>query len=132
MRYILDTDICSYIIKGTSSVLLQNLELHAQDDISITAITYAELLFGAEKKQSRKIQNKIEAIASIVGIIAFNQNAEREYAKIRTELEKAGTPIGNMDILIASCAIAEDAVLVTNNERHFSNIKKLQIENWTQ
>ena len=132
MRYILDTDICSYIIKGSSSVLLQNLELHAQDDISITAITYAELLFGAEKKQSRKIQNKIEAIASIVSIIAFNQNAAREYAKIRTKLEKTGTPIGNMDILIASCAIAEDAILVTNNERHFSNIKKLQIENWTQ
>lgn len=132
MHYILDTDICSYIIRENSSVLLKNLNSHNHDKISITSITYAELLFGAEKKSSTKIADKIEAIASNVNIISFDQNAAIEYSKMRLELEKSGTPIGNMDMLIASCALSEEAILVTNNERHFSKISGLKIENWAK
>jgi tRNA(fMet)-specific endonuclease VapC len=132
MHYILDTDICSYIIRENSSVLLKNLNDHQQDKISITSITYAELLFGAEKKGSRKIMDKIEAIVSKVGMVSFDQNAALEYSRMRLKLEKGGTPIGNMDMLIASCALSEEAVLVTNNDKHFSNIKGLKIENWTK
>lgn len=132
MHYILNTDICSYIIRENSSVLLKNLNSHNHDKISITSITYAELLFGAEKKSSTKIADKIEAIASNVNIISFDQNAAIEYSKMRLELEKSGTPIGNMDMLIASCALSEEAILVTNNERHFSKISGLKIENWAK
>jgi tRNA(fMet)-specific endonuclease VapC len=131
MHYILDTDICSYLIKGNSPALLDNLEHHYDDKISITAITYTELLFGAEKKGSQKIKDKIEAIASKVNIIAFEENAAIEYSKMRVELEKNGIPTGNMDMLIASCVLAEDAILVTNNTKHFSRIKGLKTENWT-
>lgn len=132
MHYILDTDICSYIIRESSPVLLKNLNDHNQDKISITSITYAELLFGAERKGSKRIMDKIEAIASNVSIISFDQNAAIEYSKLRLKLEKNGTPIGNMDMLIASCVLSEEAILVTNNEKHFSNIKGLKIENWTK
>lgn len=132
MHYILDTDICSYIIRESSSTLLKNLNDHNQDKISITSITYAELLFGAEKKGSKKIMDKIEAIISKVDMVFFDQNAALEYSKIRFELEKNGTSIGNMDMLIASCTLSEEAVLVTNNDKHFSNIKGLKIENWTK
>lgn len=132
MHYILDTDICSYIIRESSPVLLKNLNDHNQDKISITSITYAELLFGAERKGSKRIMDKIEAIASNVSIISFDQNAAIEYSIMRLKLEQSGTPIGNMDMLIASCVLSEEAVLVTNNEKHFSNIKGLKIENWTK
>jgi tRNA(fMet)-specific endonuclease VapC len=132
MHYILDTDICSYIIRESSPILLKNLNDHYQDKISITSVTYAELLFGAEKRNSKKIREKIEAIASKVNIISFDQNAAIEYSTMRKKLEQSGTPVGNMDMLIASCVLSEDAVLVTNNEKHFSNINGLKIENWTQ
>jgi tRNA(fMet)-specific endonuclease VapC len=112
--------------------LLKNLNKHHIDKISITSITYAELLFGAERKGTKRIKDKIEAIASNVSIISFDQNAAIEYSKLRWKLEKSGTPIGNMDMLIASCALSEEAILVTNNEKHFSNIKGLKIENWTK
>jgi tRNA(fMet)-specific endonuclease VapC len=132
MHYILDTDICSYIIRENSSVLLKNLNIHHKDKISITSITYAELLFGAEKRNSKKIREKVEAITSKVNIISFDQNAAVEYSTMRLNLEQSGTPIGNMDMLIASCVLSEEAVLVTNNEKHFSNIMGLKIENWTK
>ncbi len=130
MHYILDTDICSYIIKGFSDVLLENLNRHSLDKISITSITCAELLFGANKKESEAIKNKVNLFISKVSIINFEENAAIEYAKIRYNLEKQGLPIGNMDILIASCVLSEDATLVTNNEKHFSKIHGLKIENW--
>ncbi len=130
MHYILDTDICSYIIKGYSDVLLHNLNKHSDDKISITSITCAELLFGAEKKASAAIKNKVEALIAKVNIVNFDENSAIEYSKIRHDLEKIGTPIGNMDILIAACALSENAILITNNKKHFSKIMNLKIENW--
>jgi tRNA(fMet)-specific endonuclease VapC len=131
MHYVLDTDICSYLIKGNCPVLVQNLDSRCNEKISVTAITCAELLFGAEKKRSQKIKDKIEAIVSKANVIAFGEHAAIESSKMRLELEENGVPIGNMDTLIASCVLAEDAILITNNEKHFSRIKGLRIENWT-
>jgi tRNA(fMet)-specific endonuclease VapC len=128
--YILDTDICSYIMLNSSDTLLKNLELHKDDSIHITSITYAELLYGAFRKDSKKIQNKISHLLNKVKIIDFDERAAIEYAKIRTKLEKDGIPIGGMDILIAACAISNKFVLVTNNLKHFSRIDHLQIQNW--
>lgn len=132
MLYMLDTDICSYLIKGCSEELLLNLNEHARDTICISSITYAELLFGATRINSKKIMQKIDAIVQKIDIINFDDRAAYFYAKIRNTLEKNGTPIGNMDILIASCALSVRAVLVTNNEKHFRYIQNLQIENWTR
>lgn len=130
MLYMLDTDICSYLIKGCSEELLLNLNNHSNDAICISSVTYAELLFGAIRINSKKIKNKIDTIVQKVGIVQFDEQAASFYAKIRNILEENGTPIGNMDILIAACALSSGAVLITNNEKHFKHIPSLQIENW--
>lgn len=130
MLYMLDTDICSYLIKGCSEELLLNLNNHSNDAICISSVTYAELLFGAIRINSKKIKNKIDAIVQKVGIVQFDEQAASFYAKIRNILEENGTPIGNMDILIAACALSSGAVLITNNEKHFKHVPSLRIENW--
>lgn len=134
MLYMLDTDICSYLVKGSSEVLLLNLNDHSnsKDTICISSVTYAELLFGATRVNSTKIKNKIDAIVQKVEIIDFDEQAARFYAKIRDLTEKNGAPIGNMDILIAACALSACAVLVTDNEKHFKCVPNLRVENWTK
>ena len=132
MLYMLDTDICSYLIKGCSEELLINLNRHNEDTICISSITYAELLFGATRINSKKIMMKIDAIVQKVDIIHFDDQAAFFYSKIRNELEQNGIPIGNMDILIAACALSSRAILITNNEKHFGRIPNLHMENWTE
>ena len=132
MLYMLDTDICSYLIKGCSEELLLNLNKHSNEAICISSITYAELLFGAIRVNSKKIKNKIDAIVQKIGIVHFDEQAASFYAKIRNILEENGTPIGNMDILIAACALSAGAVLITNNEKHFKHVPSLRMENWTK
>lgn len=132
MVYMLDTDVCSYLIKGCSEELLINLNEHTEDAICVSSITYAELLFGAIRINSKKIENKIDAIIQKIDIVHFDEQAACFYAKIRNNLEKNGTPIGNMDILIAACALSVHAILVTNNEKHFRYVPSLRIENWTK
>jgi len=132
MLYMLDTDICSYLIKGISPQLLNNLNSHNKDKLAISSVTYAELLFGAERVNSIRIKDKIEAILQKVEVIEFDEEAAKEYSNIRTILERNGTVIGNMDMLIAACARASKAILVTNNEKHFGYVPKLKIENWTK
>ncbi len=132
MLYMLDTDICSYLIKGICPQLLDNLNSHDKDKLTISSVTCAELLFGAERVNSKKIKSKVEAIIQKVEIIEFGEEAAREYSNIRATLERNGTMIGNMDMLIASCARASKAILVTNKEKHFGYIPNLKIENWTK
>jgi len=132
MLYMLDTDICSYLIKGISPQLLDNLNSHSKDKLTISSVTCTELLFGAERVNSKKIKEKVEAILQKVEIIEFGEEAAREYSNIRATLERNGTAIGNMDMLIAACAKASKAILVTNNEKHFGYIPNLKIENWTK
>lgn len=128
--YMLDTDICSYIIKGHCENLTKKLIMHQADCISISAITLAELKYGVIKKGSVKIKQKVTAFLEMIPIIAFDESAATIYAKIRHDVELAGTPIGNMDMLIAACAIASQSILVTNNQKHFAHIKNLNLENW--
>jgi tRNA(fMet)-specific endonuclease VapC len=127
----LDTDICSYAIKENKKNVMDNLITHQNDDICISAITKAEMLHGAKKKNSDKITAKIKDFLKIVTIVPFDTDSADVYADIKNELEKNGTPIGNMDMLIASCAISNDAILVTNNLKHFSKICNLKIQNWS-
>lgn len=128
--YMLDTDTCSYIIKGHCENLTKKLIMHQADCIAISAITLAELRYGVIKKGSIKIKQKVAAFLEMTPVIAFDEDAAIIYAKIRHDIELAGTPIGNMDILIAACAIASQSILVTNNQKHFTRIKSLNLENW--
>lgn len=132
MLYMLDTDICSYLVKGSSELLLHHLNEHESDTICISSITYAELLFGAVRVNSKAIKAKIDTIVQKVDMVHFDEDAACTYANIRYMLEKGGTPIGNMDMLIAACAISANAILVTNNEKHFQYVANLNTENWTK
>jgi len=128
--YMLDTDICSYIIKGPSNNLITQIKAH-QNHLGISAITLAELLYGAAKRQSPRIFESIAAFQQLVEVIDWSNEAAAEYAELRVALEKDGNPIGNMDMMIAAAALAAKATLVTNNQAHFSRIKSLKIQNWT-
>jgi tRNA(fMet)-specific endonuclease VapC len=89
-------------------------------------------LYGAHRKKSKRIFEKIAVIFNKLIIVPFDRDAAVAYADLRSELESSGTPIGNMDMLIAACAIANKAILVTNNTKHFSKINNLKTQNWTK
>ena len=128
--YMLDTDICSYIIKENPKQLAKKFIAHEKHDLCISIITYAELHYGAIKSKSKEIIKKVKLFTGLLRIIAFDQKAAECYAVIRSELNNKGTPIGHMDLLIAASASAIDAVLVTNNTKHFKKISSINVENW--
>ena len=129
MRYMLDTDIASYLIRGDHPGVTEKFtELY--EKCVISSITAAELQYGARKRNNRALTQKVQALCDLIPIISWNEDAAGNYAKLRVELETAGTPIGNMDMMIAASAIAEEAVLVTNNTGHFSKIASLNLEDW--
>lgn len=128
-QYILDTDISSYLIRGDHETVTKKFsELY--DSCAISSITAAELQYGAKKRNNKQLTQKVKAFCDLVEIIPWDEDAAKAYAKLRVELETSGTPIGNMDMLIAASALARKAVLVTNNTEHFSRIKDLKLNNW--
>ena len=128
--YMLDTDVCSYIIKNRPADLKETFLKHKNDVICISAVTYAELLYGLENNPSGKLERAINEFVSLVQIIDWNLAAARKYAKIRHAMTKRGTVIGSLDMQIAAAAIAADARLVTNNKKHFRKIEDLKIADW--
>lgn len=129
ISYLLDTDTASFIIKGTHS----GVNARFQRDfahLAISSITVAELYFGAVKRQSEALTVKVNAFCRLLPIYDWGVEEAAVYARIRAEQEKAGTPLANLDMMIAASAICHKAVLVTNNAGHFSRIKDLRWENW--
>lgn len=131
MYYMLDTDICSYILKNKPQELAEKFNSLTKETLCISIITYAELMFGIKKKKlGYKFMQTFKDFISRLEIVPFEVYAAKEYAEIRAYLEATGVPIGNMDILIAASAKAINAVLVTNNLKHFNNVPKLKVETW--
>ena len=132
--YMLDTNICSFLIRKRPEYLLEKLQQTAQagHPIVVSAITYAELTFGAvNKKASPKMAGIVSEFAErLDAIIAWDKLAVEHSTLIKKELESVGTPIGHNDTLIAGHAIAVDAILVTDNAREFSRVKRSKHENW--
>lgn len=132
-NYLLDTNICIYIAKHNPPVVRARFAQHAAQELSMSVITLGELRFGAEKSQSReKALSAIEQLTRLIQIAPLTESVGQHYGRIRAELEKAGTPIGNNDLWIAAHACADGLILVTNNEREFSRVPGLQVENWVQ
>lgn len=133
MKYMLDTNICIYTIKHKPPEVIKNFLRHNPDERCISSITYAELMHGVEKSQAvERNRMAITLFLSAITILPFNQYAAEEYGKVRAELERKGTPIGPMDMLIAGHARAEELVLVTNNTREFFRVENLEVEDWTK
>ena len=130
MTYMLDTDTVSLIVRNNSSVI-KNLINHEDDEICISAITYAELYYGLVKKGSEKLFLEVSTIVRKLSIVDFDSAQAELYGKMRAELEKSGTPLGDMDMLIAAAALSQNAVLISHNTKHFSKIKNIKIEDWT-
>lgn len=131
MPYILDTNTCIYFLNRSSERIISKMKGLSPSDIKLSTITVAELFFGAEKSRARK-QNWaiVENFISNFELLPFDGTCCRNYAKIRTSLEKSGSPIGPMDLLIASITLAHSLILVTNNVKEFRRVKGLSVENW--
>ncbi len=129
--YMLDTDTCSYIIRERPASVLEHFRQLAMEQICISVVTYAELLYGVERSSSKRINRPIvDDFVRHLDVIAWDESAAEQYGKIRADLEAKGKPIGAMDMMIAAHAKSINAVLITNNQRHFARIKRLKIENW--
>jgi len=133
MRYMLDTNICIYAMKNKPETVLQRLKDNMQYGLCISAITLAELQHGVEKSANpEKNAAALLQFLSILSVLDFDDLAAVEYGKICADLQKKGTPIGTMDMLIAAHARTEGLVLVTNNVREFERVPELEFENWAQ
>ena len=131
MRFLLDTNICIYIIKQKPPLVLEKFRTLETSEVGISSITVAELEYGVYKSQ-RQEQNRaaLSQFLSPLTIVPFDQNATQTYGEIRAELERQGIVIGSMDMLIAAQAISLGLTLVTNNVRELSRIPGLVLENW--
>ena len=133
MRYMLDTNICIYIIKNKPESVIKELKRHDPKEICISAITYAELIHGVEKSMAvDKNRLALTLLLSNIEVLDFDINAANNYGKIRTYLEKQGTPIGPLDMMIAAHAQSLGCSIVTNNIKEFMRVPNLGVCNWVK
>ena len=131
MRYMLDTNICIYAIKNKPEKVLNTLKEKMNDGICISAITLAELTHGVEKSAARdKNRAALLRFLTILTVLPFDDLAAAEYGSVCANLQRKGTPIGTMDMLIAAHAKTKGLILVTNNTREFERVEGLTLENW--
>jgi len=131
--YLFDTDILSNLVKKRPSpYLIERLRGIPQDKQYISSITIGEIVYGAfksDQKEEYLIQLK-DKLIPLVQLIPFDKNEAFAYGEIRSILEKSGTPLNDTDLMIAATAVANNLVLITGNESHFSRIKSIRVENW--
>jgi tRNA(fMet)-specific endonuclease VapC len=131
-RYLLDTNTASCIINGNIPRVRERLLKVPMTQVLISAVTEAELLFGAaRKREAIRWKTAIDEFLLRVDSLPWDSNAARHYADVRATLEIAGTPMGNLDMMIGAHALATDAILVTN-DRSFRRLNHLKIEDWTK
>ncbi len=129
-RYLLDTNILSNAIRDPKGRVPERIAQLGQAAMCTSIIAAAELRFGAAKRGSRRLTARVSELLNTVDVLAFEPPADVTYADLRARLERAGTPIGSNDMLIAAHALALDLTLVTANESEFSHVPDLRIENW--
>lgn len=133
ITYMLDTNICIYIIKKKPEQVIERMRRTRISDVGVSSITLSELEYGAVKS-TRPEQNKLALVEFLapLEILPYDDMAAHEYGKVRAYLEKQGSPIGSMDMLIAANALSLNCILVTNNESEFRRVPGLKVENWTR
>jgi len=130
-RYMLDTDICSYVMRRSRDALLQRLSKVPVEDVCMSVITKSELLFGVEvSPKRRQDEAAVTAFLRYVEVLDFPDEASTHYARIRADLQARGAMIGGNDLLIAAHARSQNLTLITNNTREFRRVRNLSIENW--
>ena len=132
LRYVLDTNICIFIIKNRPAQVRERFAALRPGEIGISSVTEAELLHGVYKSQ--RVRENLDALvnfASQMVVLPFDSRAADAYGHLRAELERRGTPIGPMDYQIAATALVHEVVLVTNNVSEFRRVPGLTVEDWT-
>jgi len=131
VRYLLDTNICIYIAKRRPSEVAARFERLSPGQVGMSIVTYGELLFGTEKSQHpQTASERLSRFVELVPVLGLPVDSPMHYARIRAELERAGTPIGANDLWIAAHALAASLILVSNNLKEFRRVSGLQTENW--
>ncbi len=130
MRYLLDTNVLSELIRNQDGEIAKRIRRVGEAQVCTSIIVAAELRYGALKRRSFQLTERVNAILQAIEVLPFEEPAELEYSKIRVQLERAGTPIGANDMLIAAHAMALGYTFVSDNEREFSYVAGLRLENW--
>ena len=132
-RYLLDTNICIYIKNHRPAEVLAKFSKLPPGKVAMSAITYGELCFGAEKSSKPKeTHNILLHLIALIPVLSLDEKVSTHYGKIRQHLQACGKPIGNNDLWIASHALANKLILVTNNEAEFERVPGLRVENWVR
>jgi tRNA(fMet)-specific endonuclease VapC len=130
MRYLLDTNVVSEMIRSPQGRVTARIRDVGETQVATSIIVAAELRYGAARKGSARLTAQVEAVLAAIEVLPFEEPADRVYAVLRSGLEQKGEPIGGNDLLIASQALSLGFTLVTANEREFARIDDLQCENW--
>lgn len=131
MKYLLDTNICIYVIKKKPKGVFERLRQHRVGDIALSSITHSELCYGvANSAHPLRNDAALAEFLAPLEILPYDASVGPVCGRIRAELKRAGTLVGPLDLLIAAHALHVGAVLVTNNAREFSRIPLLRVENW--
>lgn len=133
MKYLIDTNICIYIMNNHPAEVFEKFKHVDVGEVGISSISVSELHYGAFK--SRKIKQNVKRLEEFLypfDILSYDEIASKEYGKIRSQLEKKGTVIGPLDMLIAAHAISQNLTLITNNTKEFDRIGRLKVENWVK
>lgn len=130
MRYLLDTNILSDLIRNPAGAAAGRIRQVGEDAVCTSIVVAAELRYGTAKKGSARLLRRVEDLLADLPVLPLDVPADAEYGGIRAELEAAGQPIGGNDLLIAAHAYALGLTLVTANEREFRRVRGLKLENW--
>ncbi len=133
MHYLLDTNICIYIMNKRPQGVIQKFKQHDVGVIGVSAITVSELYYGISKSKNRILNTqRVQEFLFPLAIMPYDEKAAAVYGDIRCQLEEPGKPIGPLDGLIAAQALSRDLILITNNAEEFRRINSLHVENWAQ
>jgi tRNA(fMet)-specific endonuclease VapC len=128
----LDTNIVSDLIRNPQGRAAERLRQHGEAGVCVSIITAAELRYGAARKGSARLLSQVEAVLSTIDVLAFDVPADREYGRVRAELEAIGRPIGPTDLFIAAHACSIGVMLVSHNVGEFGRVRGLKVENWLE
>lgn len=131
--YLLDTNICIYLIKRRPPQVIMNLKKYSIEQIMISSVTVAELYYGVRKSQSQqKNEDALIQFLSSFELVPFTDEDAFHYGEIRADLEKKGQIIGPYDLQLAAQCLSRGMTIVTNNEKEFSRVANLKVENWAE
>ncbi len=133
IKYLVDTDICIYIMNKRPTGIIHKFKLFDVGEIGVSTITVSELQYGVSKSENHRLnKQRIEEFLAPLEILPYDEMAANIYGDIRFQLEKRGEPIGPLDLLMAAHALSRNLILISNNEKEFKRVRNLKVENWVK